>query len=231
MLPQVISFKLCPFVQRIIILLNTQQRPFELVHIDISQPPDWFQALSPLGRVPVLKMGDKILFESLAILEYLNECPDHAVNPAPLHDPDPIIKAQHRAWMSYGSELLSALYGLCTAANLAAYEQQLKSWQTQLVKLAAVVQGDYFNGQNWQLVDIAFAPLWVRVHCLEQAYSVALLPETAPALARWRNHLCQLPVVKASLAPDFIQHYLAWIKHQGGYLSSLECKPVSIVSI
>lgn len=51
-----ISFPLCPFVQRAIIALNEKGAEFDVVYIDLANKPDWFQKVSPFGKVPVLKV-------------------------------------------------------------------------------------------------------------------------------------------------------------------------------
>ena len=71
--PELISFKLCPFVQRSVIVLLEKEAPFDITYIDLSNPPDWFKAISPMGKVPVLKVDDTVLFESAVIMEYLDE--------------------------------------------------------------------------------------------------------------------------------------------------------------
>jgi glutathione S-transferase len=49
-----ISHKLCPYVQRAVVALNEKGVPFERIDIDLANKPDWFLKLSPLGKVPVL---------------------------------------------------------------------------------------------------------------------------------------------------------------------------------
>ncbi|SHN92439.1 hypothetical protein BHECKSOX_695, partial [Bathymodiolus heckerae thiotrophic gill symbiont] len=60
---ELISFKLCPFAQRAVILLNTQKIDFEITYINPMDPPDWFKEISPTGQVPLLKVDDQIVFE------------------------------------------------------------------------------------------------------------------------------------------------------------------------
>jgi hypothetical protein len=56
-----ISFKTCPFVQRAVITLKHKNIDFDITYIDLAEPPDWFLEMSPLGKVPVLKVDDEIL--------------------------------------------------------------------------------------------------------------------------------------------------------------------------
>ena len=75
-----VSFELCPYVQRAAIVLAEKDVPFERINVDLANKPDWFKAISPTGKVPLLKVGDEVLFESSAIVEYLEE-----THPKPLH--------------------------------------------------------------------------------------------------------------------------------------------------
>jgi len=69
------SFKTCPWVQRAAIVLQAKKIAYELTYIenDRAKRPDWFLAISPHAKVPVLMIAGKdALFESNAIAEYLD---------------------------------------------------------------------------------------------------------------------------------------------------------------
>ena len=51
-----VSHLLCPYVQRAAIALREKDVPFERVVIDLANKPDWFVAISPLGKVPLLRV-------------------------------------------------------------------------------------------------------------------------------------------------------------------------------
>ena len=74
---RLISFPLCPYVQRAAIALAEKGVDFERIDIDLANKPDWFLKLSPLGKVPVLVVEqdgrEEVLFESAVIAEYLDE--------------------------------------------------------------------------------------------------------------------------------------------------------------
>src|SRR5258708_8822634 len=101
------SFKTCPWVQRSAIALREKNAPFEFRHIESDNRPDWFLAISPHKKVPVLTIDDKVtLFESNAINEYLDEM----VSPQ-LHPADPIERAINRAWTDYVPPFASNVTG------------------------------------------------------------------------------------------------------------------------
>jgi len=94
--PALVSHHLCPYVQRAAIALHQKGVSFERVNIDLAAKPGWFTALSPLGKVPALKVAQAnrqvAIFESAVILEYLEETEPH-----PLHPADPLGRAEHRS--------------------------------------------------------------------------------------------------------------------------------------
>jgi len=110
---ELISFDLCPFVQRSVITLNYKKIPYKLTFIDLENPPSWFKEISPLGKVPVLKIDEEtVLFESAVINEFLDE-----TTGTPLHSKDPLKKAFERSWIEYGAELLVSMYELTLATE------------------------------------------------------------------------------------------------------------------
>jgi glutathione S-transferase len=107
-----VSHGLCPYVQRAVIALSEKGVPFKRVDVDLAHKPDWFTDISPLGKVPLLRVGQAVIFESAVILEYLEE-----THPHPLHSSDPLVRAEHRSWIEFGSSILSDIWGLYSAPD------------------------------------------------------------------------------------------------------------------
>src|SRR5438477_13175279 len=114
-----VSFKTCPWVQRAAIVLREKGVEFEFRHIDRDNRPDWFLAISPHKKVPVLSVDNKVsLFESNAIHEYL----DDTIAPR-LHPADPVARAMNRAWTDYVPSFASAVTATAYAENETAYSK------------------------------------------------------------------------------------------------------------
>ena len=137
MKPKLISFKLCPFVQKAVLTLLNKGVDFDIEYIDLENPPDWFEQISPLGKVPVLQVGDQVLFESSVIVEYLDE-----VHGPSLHPDDPLEKAQNRAWMEFGNECLMNSFNLIVAADEAGFSEQRKALGNKLDQLEQKIGND-----------------------------------------------------------------------------------------
>lgn len=203
-----ISFPTCPFVQRAVIALKEKNVAFDVIYIDLANKPDWFLAISPLGKVPVLKVErdghePAIVFESAVILEYLEE----TETSLRLHPEDALERAQHRSWIEFGSQLLGDLWKFSAAKDdveLAAARQGLLA---KLERLEGVIAGPFFAGEKFSLVDTVYAPAFRQLDALD---SVADTGVTAalPKITAWRQALAARPSVRDAAPTDFIELYL-----------------------
>src|ERR1700739_4371081 len=131
---ELISHKLCPYVQRAVIALTEKGISFERIDIDLAKKPDWFLKISPLGKTPVLVVGDHAIFESAVILEYLEETAAR-----PLHPSDPLRRAEHRAFIEFGSAVLNDIAGLYSAPDEAAFKAKAAQLEARFSRLEARV--------------------------------------------------------------------------------------------
>src|ERR1700756_4046514 len=157
-----VSFETCPWVQRSAIVLREKNTEFELRHIKADNRPDWFLAISPHKKVPVLTIDDKVtLFESNAINEYLDEM----VAPR-LHPEDPIQRAINRAWTDYVPTFASSVTGCAYAATEEAYKKAIAKIPEAFGRLEKALEtqgtGPFFNGKDYSLIDAAYAPFLQR---------------------------------------------------------------------
>lgn len=209
--PRLVSFKLCPFVQRSVIVLLEKGGDFEISYIDLKNPPDWFKAISPFGKVPLLQVGDTVLFESAVIMEYLDE-----VNPPSLHPADPLRKAHNRAWVEFSSSLFFCQYNMVMAQEQTICANAEQELHDKLALVEQQVAGPWFNGADFNLIDIAFAPLFMRIALLEQWQPHGLL-DGYPKVKAWSERLLARPSVQSSVVSDFGDLYREYIAQGGGY--------------
>ncbi len=210
---ELVSFKICPFVQRSVIALNYKGVEYSLTHINPHEPPEWFKAISPLGKVPVLLVDGTPLFESAVILEYLDE-----IYPPALHPTNPLQKAQHRAWVEYCSDLLGRQFRMVTAKDETAFNEARESLVQGLQRLDSVLAADkpFFTGETLHLVDTVYAPLFMRVALAQRLFGVEI-PLTERVQA-WSDALLALDAVKTSVVADFEEVFMNFLKAQNSYL-------------
>lgn len=213
---ELISFKLCPFVQRAVIVLKNKQVDFDITFIDLNNPPDWFKALSPLGQVPVLKVGNDVLFESSVIQEYVDE-----ITPPTLMPTDSLLKAKNRAWIAFAGGVFEGPMKMIRAHDATAYEEAKGEMLTKLGRLEDAHSGhDFFNGQTFQLIDAAYAPLFMRLDLISKACGVDFLGDL-PKMTHWSKVCLARECVQSSVVPELPQLYSGMIKNMNGYLASL----------
>jgi glutathione S-transferase len=213
-----VSFKTCPWVQRSAILLREKNAPFEFRHIESDNRPDWFLAISPHKKVPVLRIDDKdTLFESSAINEYLDE----VVSPQ-LHPKDAIQKAINRAWTDYVPTFASSVTGCAYAANAADYEKALAKIPEAFDRIEKALEkqgsGPFFNGKEYSLVDAAYAPFLQRYVFLNRIKPIGQM-EKYPRLKAWCDALMARPSTHSFPEAEFEAMYREGLRKRGSYLS------------
>ena len=212
---KLISFALCPYVQRARILLNEHNIQHELEYIDLDAPPEWFLDVSPLEKVPVLLVDNKSVFESTVICEYLDE-----VSGKSLHPEDPFEKAHNRAWMEFGNELLSNTYNFFTTNDELSFKQLRATLLEQFDILEEEISNQpYFNGKNFSLVDAVYGPLFRILSLLQEVKNINFYADT-PKVAAWHKALLAHPSIIKSVPDNYDEEMKAYLARQVSVLNS-----------
>ncbi len=213
---ELVSHALCPYVQRAVIALAEKDVLFTRTVVDLDAKPDWFRAISPLGKVPLLKVDGHVLFESAAIVDYLDETLEPRLHPA-----DPISRAEHRAWIEFSSTVLGDLWQLYTARDTDAFEARRQVLDGRFARLEETLgDGPFFAGERFSLVDAAFGPAFRYLDVFDRVIDPGLLANR-PKLAAWRGALAARPSVRDAVAPDYPDRLAAFVRRQGGHLGRL----------
>ena len=207
-----ISYKTCPFVQRAVITLKHKNIDFDITYIDLADPPGWFLELSPLAKVPVLKVDDEVLFESAVINEYLDEITGGELQPR-----EPLARAKNRAWIEFASNMLGNLYMMKMSKDEEQYNKYREVLVSQLDRIEKRLgNGPWFNDDEFSLADTAFAPLFRQNSVAENKLSV-IDPETMPQVTAWAERLLALPEVRDSVVDEFEELFLSAMQQNGSY--------------
>jgi glutathione S-transferase len=216
---KLISHKLCPYVQRAVIALTEKGVPFERIDIDLANKPDWFLKISPLGKTPVLQVGDSAIFESAAILEYLEE-----TQARPLHPADPLKRAEHRGWIEFGSSVLNDIAGFYAAVDEATFKAKTAQLEQKFARLEARVEASpWFDGENFSLVDAVFGPVFRYFDVFDGIADFGILSDK-PKLARWRKSLAARPSVRTAVSADYAALLRDFVERRDSWLSGLQAR-------
>ncbi|SDZ13020.1 glutathione S-transferase [Jannaschia faecimaris] len=150
------SHALCLYVQRVAISLAEKGVPFKRTYIDLANKPEWFLSISPLGKTPILVVGDQPIFEPVAILEYLEETQD-----IPLHPADPIARAQHRGWVEFSSSILNDIAKFYATREPKIFDDAISSLGQKFARIEERLGGGhYFEDDRFTMIDAAFGPIF-----------------------------------------------------------------------
>ncbi|SDP67338.1 glutathione S-transferase [Phyllobacterium sp. YR620] len=217
-----ISHLLCPYVQRAAIALAEKGVPFEKIYIDLAAKPDWFLKISPLGKVPLLRVpqadgGEAILFESSVIAEYIDES-----QPGPkLHPDDALTRARHRGWMEFGSSILSDLWALETTKDGAVFEEKRKAITEKFGRVEEVLgDGPFFAGAGFSLVDAVYAPIFRYFDTFDEIVELGIFTDY-PKVRAWREALATRPSVREAVTPEYPQLLHAFLQKYEAYMLTL----------
>ena len=187
------SYEACPYAQRTQMALAEKGLEFELIEVDLYDRPSWWADLSPYGKVPLLKHGDNVIYESAIVNEYLDEVfPD-----PPLMPEDALGRAQARVWIDYcDSRFMSACHQLIQDRQDPDKQQGNRDKLREVFRfmenegLRKLSDGPFWMGEQLTLVDIQFAPFVERFPCYQDLWD-AEWPAECTRLRRWFDSVSQ----------------------------------------
>lgn len=209
-----ISHVLCPYVQRAVIALEEKNMPYERIDIDLANKPNWFLELSPLGKTPVLKVDEDIIFESNVILEFLEDTLD-----CPLHPQDAFERAKHRSLIEFSSALLADIAGLYLAKEEALFDMKKNSITNKLNWLEANLDHrPWYKSNQFSLVDAVFGPVFRYFDTFERIEGLDLFSDLEK-LRKWRANLSAYPSVKIAVTEDYPERLWQFLLKKDSVLS------------
>lgn len=217
---ELIGFKICPFVQRVAILIQFKKLPCAITYLNPKELPAWLETLSPLGKVPLLKVGlaegkGTVVFESQVINEFIDETHAPALMPSDL-----LERAHQRGLVAVADGLLGGLWSWVTAKDAESAEKVRAALCQTLRFLESELPGEdtFFAPSGFGLVDCAMLPFFMRLDVLEAAGVASLPCGELLRVAAYREALASAPVARDSVVPEFDALYLGFVKAQGGVL-------------
>lgn len=225
---QVISAEVCPFAQRTLMALLEKGIEYEHIEINLRQKPDWFDAVSPYSKVPVLRRGDLTVYESSIINEYLDEAfPEPALMPA-----DPGERARARIWVDYDNvKFVPAFYkvlladdGDARAALSETIVTALRFYESEA--LAARAAGPYWLGPELSLCDLSIYPHMERIGVLE-AYRDISVPKECGRLREWLACMSERPSAQKT-AHDADYHVESYVHYADGTANGTTAKDMRL---
>ena len=94
--PILYGHHLCPFVERVRMVVAYHEIPHQPLEMDLTKRPRWYKLLNPSRRVPTWELPDgRVVYESDVLVEMLDDIAVKAGSKKPpLFPQDPVARAQ-----------------------------------------------------------------------------------------------------------------------------------------
>jgi glutathione S-transferase len=207
-----------PFSWRVLLALAHKRLPFEsqLLHFDKQehQSPQMLK-MNPRGRVPVLKDNDYVVFESVAILYYLDlkypQVPIFGLTP----EESGVIMRVICEFQAYAEPSLRRIVEAVFSDQVSDDIEELTDAMHIVGREARTIEGrlskeQWIVGDNYTALDMVIFP-WIqllrramnRPSAAELGARFLPMERNYPALARWISRIESLPGYEQTYPPHW----------------------------
>ncbi|KAK0180703.1 hypothetical protein PV327_003060 [Microctonus hyperodae] len=203
------SMRFCPFAQRVQLVLDSKNIPYDIVYVNLTNKPEWLLDKSPLGKVPCIELENgETLYESLILADYLNE----AYPNDNLYTNDPLQKAKDKLLIERFSGLITMMYKLFldTSIDQELFEEALKGleyFDRELGKRGTA----FFGGNKPGMLDLMIWPWFERADIIRilRGEKFFMPRERFVRLLEWKAAMKECPAIKISyLEPEIHAKYM-----------------------
>lgn len=181
----------CPYCHRVRMVIAEKRINIEIVDVDAKALPDELMDFNPYGTVPTLVDRDLRLYESVILMEYLDERFPHP----PLLPIDPVGRANARLFMYRIDRDWYDRMRTIRTADAATARRARQELVESLVAVAPIFAANrFFMSDEFSLVDCCVAPLLWRLPLLELE-----LPAAASPVTEYAAHMFERPSFRVSL--------------------------------
>jgi len=190
-----------PFTHRVLILCHEKNIPYTITKIDTEEKPAWFLKIAPVGLIPVIRANGHVIFDSNAILEYLDNEFKSKLLPQ-----DPVECAQHRSWIGFANELSQEIAGFVKSGKM--LQHDLSRMKYLFAVLNEKIKVPYFFGEKLSLVDIALISHILWIDALEQKYLPFKLTDKYPKVLEWLLRMKSRSSICVTMGENYATHFI-----------------------
>jgi glutathione S-transferase len=204
---RVYSMRFCPYAQRTLLVLNHHKIPHEVVNINLKSKPEWYFAKNPLGVVPTLEEGNKLINESAICNEYLDE----VYGKYKLLPIDPYARARAKMIMEQFSKVIEKFYVFYKVSTEEDTTKAVEEIRKPLSTFESKLDGQFFGGNEPSMIDFHIWPWFERFPTINKMKGTDILPsETFPKLNAWVKRMHHVSAVEATIKD--VDLHIAFVK-------------------
>ncbi|XP_011166456.1 pyrimidodiazepine synthase [Solenopsis invicta] len=193
------SMRFCPYAQRIHLVLDAKQIPYDVVYVNLTHKPDWLIEKSPLNKVPCIELeGGETLYESLIIADYLEDAyPQNKLYPS-----NPLAKAKDKLLIDRFNTVISTMYKRLyseTAWEQDVFNEALAGLEF-FVRELAKRETPFFGGSKPGMLDLMIWPWCERTDVIRiiKGDQFVIPRDRFLRLLEWRVAMKEDPAVSGS---------------------------------
>jgi len=162
---RVYSNPICPFAQRVRLIVAAKNIPAEEINIHLQVKPEWFlEKINPYGKVPVVEHEGKVIRESLVAFDFVDEVfggkslwPDNAYH-----------KALGKLLVNdFGNEFIPNYYKFYGNKADEKSTGELVKFLQRLEDILKAHKGGFLHGETAGAVDYILWPWFERLGALK----------------------------------------------------------------
>jgi stringent starvation protein A len=181
----------CALSHRVRIVLAEKGISADIIDVDINNPPEDLIDINAYSSVPTLVDRDLVLYDSMIIMEYLDERFPHP----PLMPVDPVSRARTRMMLHRIDNDWYSLIGDLTGNDAGKADKARRMMHDDFTMLAPILaKKPYFMSDEFALIECSMAPILWRL----PQFGVELPSQLKPLL-RYAERIFSRPCFKASL--------------------------------
>ncbi len=181
----------CAFSHRVRIVLAEKGISADIIDVDINNPPEDLIDINAYSSVPTLVDRDLVLYDSMIIMEYLDERFPHP----PLMPVDPVSRARTRMMLHRIDNDWYSLISDLTGNDSGKVDKARRMMHDDFTMLAPILaKKPYFMSDEFALIECSMAPILWRL----PQFGVELPSQLKPLL-RYAERIFSRPCFKASL--------------------------------
>ena len=167
----------------------------EIINVEKNQYPEDLVALNPYNSLPTLVDRDLVLYETMIMMEYLDERFPHPPLVACLpccESPESLVCSRiQKDWCGLVDTIVAG------RSKETVIEKARKELREGLITIAPIfTEKEFFMNDEFTLVDCCFAPILWRLPVL----GISLPPKSAKPLTDYMNRMFRRESFQASLS-------------------------------
>jgi glutathione S-transferase len=212
-----VTSRFSPYGHRVEMVLIEKEIPYQKIEVNLQDRPDWFVKEAPLGKVPLLYADDKIIFESIAICEYLEDkFPKIKMHPEDLED-----RAFNRAWMEFSNSLLASIFGVIFAKN----KQEFDAKNAELLGKMDILEkhlkfNPYFEGEKFSIVDACFASAFKPLTFIDNKFTLGIF-DTYRNVSAYVEAVVIRNSLSRAIPEDYEEIFKDFLKRRNSHLLTM----------